>query len=73
MTENVKNENQERMSNCATELLSVLHKYDCILSINSQIDANGNCNSGIGIMPIQREVNQVVEPEELKEPEEDVS
>jgi hypothetical protein len=66
-----KKENQERMSNCATELLAVLHKYDCLLSINSQVDANGNINSGIGIIPIQRQVNQVVEPEELKEPEEE--
>ena len=68
-------ENQERMSNCATELLAVLHKYDCILSINSQVDANGNVNSGIGIMPIQRNVGQVVDKEDLEEPEkqEDVS
>jgi len=61
------------MSNCATELLAVLHKYDCILSVNSQVDANGNVNSGIGIMPINRNVGQVVDKEDLEEPKEDVS
>jgi len=71
--EKQKKENQERMSNCATELLAVLHKYDCILSVNSQVDANGNVNSGIGIMPINRNVGQVVDKEDLEEPKEDVS
>ena len=66
-------EAQQRLQNCATEVLGVLHKYDCILSINSQIDANGNVNSQIGIMPINREVNQVVDKEDLEEPKEDVS
>ena len=59
-------ESQQRLQNCATELLGVLHKYDCILSINSQVDANGNVNSQIGIMPINREINKVAEPEELE-------
>jgi len=71
--EKQKKETQERMSNCATELLAVLHKYDCILSINSQVDANGNANSSIGIVPINRKVNQVVDKEDLEEPKENVS
>lgn len=67
--EAVKN-NQERMANCAKEVLAVLHKYDCILSIQTQVDCNGNTNSGIGIIPINREVKQVVSKEELEEKEE---
>lgn len=69
--ENVKNKNQERMTNCGKEVLAVLHKYDCILSIQTQIDCNGNANSGIGIVPINRQVNQVVDKEDLEESKED--
>ena len=58
------------MTNCAKEVLAVLHKYDCVLSIQTQIDCNGNTNSGIGIIPINREINinpQVVNQEDLEE------
>lgn len=55
---------QERMTNCAKEVLAVLHKYDCILTVQTQIDCNGNTNSGIGIVPINRQVTQPVDLEE---------
>ena len=66
-------ETQERMNNCAQEVLAVLHKYDCVLSIQTQIDCNGNTNSGIGIIPINREIKispQVVDQEDLEKEEE---
>ena len=60
-------ETQERMSNCAKELLAVLHKYDCLLIVQQAVDCNGNLNPAMIVQPIDRSVSQVVKQEELKE------
>jgi len=60
-------ETQERMGNCAKELLAVLHKYDCILIIQQTLDCNGGMNPTMAIQPIDRNISQVVKQEELKD------